>query len=70
MVRTTVNRRDERHVLRIMLDVPVPGKRRRVKYRKPGGETLCKRKCRKWGVKGEKCGLKGGGRIGQNKVEE
>ena len=55
-------RREERHVLRRMLDAPVSGKKRRGRQK-----TRWKDSC-----KGdmEKFGVKGGGRTGQDKEEE
>ena len=52
----------EGHVLRRMLDAPVPGKRQREEDRKPGGKTHVKEIWKVW--------VKDGGCIGQDKVEE
>ena len=55
-----VKRRDQGHILRRMLDIPVPGKRWRGRL-KPGGNTGVKRYGKGW-VEGE-------GRTGQDRVE-
>ena len=56
-----VKRREEGHVLRRMLDAPVPGKRWRGRQ-----TTRWKDSCKRYG----KCGVKSGGCTGQDEVEE
>ena len=73
-----VERRDEEHLLRRMIDAPVTRKdteRKTENQRKTYGKYGVKGgRIGKYGVKGGgrigKYGVKGGGRIGQDKVEE